>query len=77
MGWNLLYIYNLKYFMSNKSNKLKAVDFFCGGGGMSYGMKEAGIQVLAGIDFEPNCKKTRLPTFFGIPNNQFGVGFPK
>jgi DNA-cytosine methyltransferase len=38
--------------------ELKAVDFFCGGGGMSYGMKEAGIQVLAGIDFEPNCKKT-------------------
>lgn len=41
-----------------KNNQLKAVDFFCGGGGMSYGMQEAGIKVLAGIDFEPNCKKT-------------------
>jgi len=44
--------------MKNEANTLKAVDFFCGGGGMSYGMLEAGINVLAGIDFEPNCKKT-------------------
>jgi DNA (cytosine-5)-methyltransferase 1 len=41
-----------------KPSKLKAVDFFCGGGGMSYGMQEAGIQVLAGIDYEPSCKET-------------------
>jgi DNA (cytosine-5)-methyltransferase 1 len=44
--------------MENEANTLKAVDFFCGGGGMSYGMREAGINVLAGIDYEPNCKKT-------------------
>ena len=37
---------------------LKAVDFFCGGGGMSFGMKQAGINVLAGIDYEPKCKET-------------------
>lgn len=37
---------------------LKAVDFFCSGGGMSYGMQEAGIQILAGIDFDENCKET-------------------
>lgn len=40
------------------SNKIKAVDFFCGGGGMSFGMKKAGIKVLAGIDYEPACKET-------------------
>lgn len=40
------------------NHSLKAIDFFCGGGGMSYGMKKAGINVLAGIDFEPNCKET-------------------
>ncbi len=38
--------------------QLKAVDFFCSGGGMSYGMQEAGIQILAGIDFDINCKDT-------------------
>jgi DNA (cytosine-5)-methyltransferase 1 len=39
-------------------HKLKAVDFFCGGGGMSYGMQNAGIKVLGGIDYEPSCKET-------------------
>jgi DNA (cytosine-5)-methyltransferase 1 len=41
-----------------KGKTLKAVDFFCGGGGMSYGMQQAGIKVLAGIDYEINCKET-------------------
>ncbi len=44
--------------MEDEVITLKAVDFFCGGGGMSYGMLEAGITVLAGIDYEPDCKKT-------------------
>src|SRR5690606_20448208 len=35
-----------------------AVDFFCSGGGMSYGMQESGIKILAGIDFDKNCKDT-------------------
>ncbi|WP_206078118.1 DNA cytosine methyltransferase [Pseudoalteromonas phenolica] len=46
-------------------NKLKAVDFFCGGGGMSYGMQLAGIEVLAGIDFEITCKETYLANIKG------------
>lgn len=37
---------------------LRAVDFFCGAGGMSFGLSEAGIDVLAGIDNAPDCKKT-------------------
>jgi DNA (cytosine-5)-methyltransferase 1 len=37
---------------------LKAVDFFCGAGGMSYGLQSAGIEVLAGIDNSPDCKET-------------------
>lgn len=44
--------------MLSKNNQIKAVDFFCGGGGMSYGMKNAGIKILAGIDYEPECKET-------------------
>ena len=42
----------------SKKLTYKAVDFFCGGGGMSYGMQNAGVKVLAGIDYEPNCKET-------------------
>lgn len=37
---------------------LKAVDFFCGAGGMSYGLKLAGIDILAGIDNDLSCKET-------------------
>lgn len=42
----------------SKKRTYKAVDFFCGGGGMSYGMQKAGVKVLAGIDYEPTCQKT-------------------
>jgi DNA (cytosine-5)-methyltransferase 1 len=38
--------------------KLKAVDFFCSGGGMSYGMLQAGIKVIAGIDIDKTCEET-------------------
>jgi len=43
---------------TNLSVDLKAVDFFCGGGGMSYGMLQAGVNVIAGIDYERKCKET-------------------
>ncbi|MFC1899555.1 DNA cytosine methyltransferase [Chloroflexota bacterium] len=38
--------------------QLKAVDFFCGAGGLSYGLSTAGIKVIAGIDIEEDCKDT-------------------
>lgn len=41
-----------------KKGNIKAVDFFCSGGGMSYGMQKAGIDILAGIDFDLSCKET-------------------
>jgi DNA (cytosine-5)-methyltransferase 1 len=37
---------------------LKAVDFFCGAGGMSYGLLKAGVQVLGGIDIDDDCQRT-------------------
>lgn len=38
--------------------KLKAIDFFCSIGGMTYGFRKAGIDVKAGIDIDPSCKET-------------------
>jgi DNA (cytosine-5)-methyltransferase 1 len=38
--------------------ELKAVDFFCGAGGMTYGFRKAKIKVLGGIDIDPNLKET-------------------
>jgi DNA (cytosine-5)-methyltransferase 1 len=39
-------------------NKLKAIDFFSGAGGLTHGLKVAGIEVLAGIDNDGACKET-------------------
>lgn len=37
---------------------LKAVDFFCGAGGVTYGFRKAKIKVLGGIDIDPGLKET-------------------
>jgi DNA (cytosine-5)-methyltransferase 1 len=37
---------------------LKAIDFFCGAGGMSFGLSLAGIRVLGGVDQDTDCKAT-------------------
>ena len=36
--------------------KTSAIDIFCGIGGLSYGLKKAGIDVLAGVDLDPSCE---------------------
>lgn len=36
----------------------RAIDFFCGAGGMSYGLQKAGLQILAGIDVDEKCRRT-------------------
>lgn len=33
-----------------------AVDLFCGAGGLSFGMKQAGVAINAGIDLDPACR---------------------
>tara|TARA_R110001599_G_scaffold24835_3_gene89344 strand:- start:140441 stop:141523 length:1083 start_codon:yes stop_codon:yes gene_type:complete len=37
---------------------IKAIDFFCGIGGVTAGFIDAGIDVVAGIDKDPDCKVT-------------------
>ena len=37
---------------------LRAADFFCGGGGMSCGLKRAGISIVAALDNDPQCQET-------------------
>lgn len=36
--------------------KASAIDLFCGIGGLSYGLKKAGILVVAGVDLDSSCK---------------------
>ena len=37
---------------------MKAIDFFCGAGGVTCGFKQAGIDVLGRIDKDASCKRT-------------------
>lgn len=39
-----------------KKNPVAAVDLFCGVGGLTHGMVQAGIPVVAGIDLDPSCR---------------------
>lgn len=47
--------------MSRTSDELlavrpSAVDLFCGAGGLSYGMQQAGVVISGGIDLDPSCR---------------------
>ncbi len=47
---------NLNLFESGGvSGEMQAIDFFCGCGGSSAGLRKAGIEVLAGIDNDPDA----------------------
>lgn len=54
--------------MPTKKKNLKVVDFFCGAGGMSYGLAKAGLNIIAGIDCDETCKQTYL---MNIPGAKF------
>lgn len=36
--------------------KIQAIDLFCGVGGLTYGLRQAGIDVKAGLDSDSSCK---------------------
>jgi DNA (cytosine-5)-methyltransferase 1 len=38
--------------------KMVAFDFFCGAGGLTHGLLDAGIKVLAGFDIDGRCRET-------------------
>ena len=40
----------------NSKRKIIAIDFFCGCGGVTHGMRRAGVDVIAGFDNDPNVK---------------------
>jgi DNA (cytosine-5)-methyltransferase 1 len=43
---------------SSGIKKVKALDFFCGAGGLTRGLLDAGIEVLAGIDNDERLRRT-------------------
>ena len=49
--YNILEVHSLY-----EQKKLKAIDLFCGVGGLTYGLQKAGIDVIAGIDIDSSCR---------------------
>lgn len=41
---------------THSAKKIRAVDLFCGAGGLTRGLESAGIHVVSGIDVDPACK---------------------
>lgn len=37
---------------------MDAIDFFCGAGGLTRGLQDAGVNVLAGFDMDVNCRSS-------------------
>src|SRR5689334_11285842 len=38
------------------ARRIAAIDLFCGAGGLSYGLQQAGVSVVAGVDVDPACE---------------------
>lgn len=45
------------------SPKLRAIDLFCGAGGLSEGLRQAGFQIVAGSDIDPDACSTYALNF--------------
>ena len=39
-------------------SRIKVFDFFCGAGGLTRGLNDAGLEVIAGVDFNDRCRLT-------------------
>jgi DNA (cytosine-5)-methyltransferase 1 len=50
---------------ARRAQKLIAADLFCGAGGLSLGIAEAGFEVLLGVDSDPNAVETHAHHFPG------------
>src|SRR6266542_3202230 len=35
---------------------IAGIDLFCGAGGLTYGLRKAGINIVAGVDLDPACE---------------------
>lgn len=42
--------------MSRQRRHISAIDLFCGAGGLSYGLQQAGVLVVGGIDIDSSCR---------------------
>ena len=53
---------------------MKAYDFFCGAGGLTRGLLDAGIEVIAGFDCDERCRSTYEHNNPGVRFVQADIG---
>lgn len=41
---------------TNYKRKIYAIDLFCGAGGLTHGLRKAGVDVRIGVDIDPTCE---------------------
>lgn len=61
MSWHIFELYNSKN--EGTAVNLSVIDFFCGCGGTSAGLRSAGMNIVAGIDFDPKAIQTYTANF--------------
>src|SRR5436190_18488600 len=49
-----------------EARRPRAIDLFCGAGGLSLGLRDAGFTVLAGADSDPACVETHAANLGGL-----------
>ncbi|KYF96097.1 DNA cytosine methyltransferase [Sorangium cellulosum] len=49
------------------------VDLFCGAGGLTHGLLDAGVRVVAGVDFDETCKHPYEANHEGIAFHRYDV----
>ena len=49
---------DLAFGLSENASGMEVIELFCGIGGLSLGLEEAGIKVVAGIDWDETCRET-------------------
>src|SRR4051812_38144419 len=52
---------------------IACVDLFCGAGGLTHGLIEAGVPVVAGVDFDEACKHPFEANHDGVTFHHFDV----
>lgn len=52
----------------SRHKSIQAIDLFCGAGGLTFGLRKAGIKVIAGFDFDAECL---YPFEFNNPGSRF------
>ena len=58
---------------ARRTNKVVAVDLFCGVGGLTRGLERSGIKVKLGIDIDPDCEFP-LTWRFGVIKQRPDIG---